>query len=224
MAITDWPENERPREKLLQLGANALNDSELLAIFLRTGCMGKSAVDLARELLQHFGSLRALLNSDKIEFCKAHGLGPAKYAQLQAVVEMSRRHLDEHLQQKTILSSSESVKSFLKAQLRDKSIEVFSALLLDTQHQLICYKELSQGTLDQASVYPREIVKQALKYNASAVIFAHNHPSGLAEPSAADIAITKTLKKALSLIDIRTLDHIIVGDQSITSFAERGLM
>ena len=224
MAITDWPAEERPREKLLQRGALALSDAELLAIFIRTGCSGKTAVDLARELLSHFGSLRTLLQADQKDFCIPLGLGPAKFAQLQAVLEMSRRHLHENISKKVQLSDSESVKRYFKANLRHKKSEVFAALFLDSQHQLIKYEELFHGTLDSASVYPREVVKSALKYNAGAVIFAHNHPSGNSEPSSADIDITQHLKKALSLIDIRTLDHMIVGEHTVVSLAERGLI
>lgn len=224
MPITDWPACERPREKLLKDGANCLTDSELLAIFLRTGCTGKSAVDLARDLLCNFGSLRQLFNADMSDFTQAEGLGPAKYAQLQAVLEMSRRYLEEELCRSRRLDSSEHVKQYLRAKLRDQPKEVFAALFLDSQHQLIEYQELFSGTLDGASVYPREVVKQALKVNAGAVIFAHNHPSGIAEPSQADIAITRTLKKALELLDIRTLDHIIVGGNESLSLAERGYM
>ncbi len=223
MAITDWPAEEQPREKLLKHGAQALTDAELLAIFLRVGCAGKSAVDLARELLQHFGSLRTLLHAQLDEFCHAKGMGPAKYTQLQAVVEMARRHLHENLAREITLNSSQAVKQYLTLQLRDKKSEVFSAIFLDSQNQLICYEELSHGTLDSASVYPREVIKKALQVNAGAVIFAHNHPSGIAEPSQADIAITVTLKQALALLDIRTLDHMIVGETQVTSMAERGL-
>jgi DNA replication and repair protein RadC len=222
MAITDWPAQERPREKLLQKGPNSLSDAELLAIFLRTGCAGKSAVDLARELLSHFGGLRALLDASQEEFCQALGLGSAKYAQLQAVLEMSRRHLGEQLHRETQFSSSKSVKQYLLAQLRDRPSEVFAALFLDTQHRLIAFEELFQGTIDGAAVYPREVVKKALSHNAAAIILAHNHPSGIAEPSSADHNITKRLTDALKLVDIRTLDHLIVGDGNVVSFADNG--
>ncbi|WP_185233552.1 RadC family protein [Teredinibacter franksiae] len=222
MAITDWPAQERPREKLLQKGPNSLSDAELLAIFLRTGCAGKSAVDLARELLSHFGGLRTLLDASQEEFCQALGLGSAKYAQLQAVLEMSRRHLGEQLQRETQFSSSKSVKQYLLAQLRDRPSEVFAALFLDTQHRLIAFEELFQGTIDGAAVYPREVVKKALSHNAAAIILAHNHPSGIAEPSSADHNITKRLTDALKLVDIRTLDHLIVGDGNVVSFADNG--
>ncbi|WP_075187172.1 RadC family protein [Teredinibacter haidensis] len=222
MAITDWPANERPREKLLSKGAYALSDAELLAIFLRTGCTGKSAVDLARELLTHFGGLRPLLSSSQTEFCRGLGLGSAKYAQLQAVLEMSRRHFGEQLKREQHFTSSRAVKNYLQLQLRDRSSEVFAALFLDSQHHLIAFDELFQGTIDGAAVYPREVVKRALSHNAAAVIFAHNHPSGIAEPSNADHSITQRLKDALQLVDIRTLDHLIVGESHTTSFAENG--
>ncbi|MFT5083497.1 MAG: DNA repair protein RadC [Lentisphaeria bacterium] len=224
MAITDWPLNERPREKLLTLGPTMLTDAELLAIFLRTGCAGKSAVDLARELICTFGSLRALLGASREDFCLGLGLGQAKYAQLQAVLEMSRRHLAEQLQQGILLDSSRTVKNFLTAHLRHKRAEVFAALFLDSQHRLIAFEELFHGTLDAAAVYPREVIKSAISHNAAAVIFAHNHPSGVNEPSLADRAITQTLIKALDLIDIRTLDHLIVGEGDVFSFAENNLI
>lgn len=222
MAIRDWPSAERPREKLLQNGAAALSDAELLAIFLRTGCSGKSAVDLARLLLTRFGGLRAILEADEGEFCAAQGLGPAKYTQLQAVLEMSRRHLAEFLASGEAFESPTAVKRYLTQQLRHKQQEVFVALWLDNQHRLLRYQELFNGTIDGASVYPREVVKWALAENAAAVVFAHNHPSGVAEPSQADRIITKRLQQALNLVDIRLLDHLIVGEGSVESFAERG--
>jgi DNA repair protein RadC len=222
MSIKHWPACDRPREKLLAQGASHLSDTELLAIFLRTGCAGKSAVDLARELLTRFGSLRALLDAQQSEFCSAHGLGLAKYAQLQAVMEMSRRHMAEQLTREHVFSSVNQVRHFLTAQLRHKAHEVFAALFLDNQHRLLLYKELFQGTIDGASVYPREVVKQVLKINAAAVIFAHNHPSGVAEPSQADRHITQQLRDALALVEVRVLDHFVVGEGEVTSFAERG--
>lgn len=224
MAIRHWPAAERPREKLLASGPSQLSDAELLAIFLRTGCAGLSAVDLARDLLVRFGGLRTLLESSQDEFCQAKGLGMAKYTQLQAVLEMSRRHLGEALMRENTLNSSASVKQFLTAKLRHERSEVFAALFLDTQHRMIAYEPLFHGTIDGASIYPREVVKAALKHNCAAVIFAHNHPSGIAEPSHADKNITKQLKSALSLLDIRVLDHIVIGEGEVTSFAERGLL
>ncbi|WP_151702188.1 RadC family protein [Nitrincola alkalilacustris] len=222
MAITDWPAAERPREKLLAQGAAALSDAELLAIFLRTGVKGKSAVDLARELLHHFGGLRRLLECSEQAFCQAHGLGSAKYVQLQAVLEMARRHLEASLSRGSALDSPQTVKRYLTAQLRHEPREVFSCLLLDNHHRVIHYEALFQGTINAASVYPREVVKLALAHNAAAMILAHNHPSGIAEPSMADRQITDRLKSALELVDIRVLDHMVVGDSEVVSFAERG--
>jgi len=222
MSICQWPVKERPREKLLERGPSALSDAELLAIFLRTGCKGHSAVDLARDLLSRFGSLRSLLEADEKDFCAAPGLGPAKYSQLQATLELGRRHLGEHLQRETIFSEPEIVRQFLSAKLREHKREVFACLFLDTRHRLIHYEELFFGTIDGASVHPREVVRQALACHAAAVILAHNHPSGIAEPSHADEAITQRLVEALQLVEIRVLDHFIVGDGAPWSFAEHG--
>ncbi len=224
MSIKDWPADERPREKLLQRGANALTDAELLAIFLRTGTQGKSAVDMARDLLMEFGSLRALLNADQERFCQSHGLGLAKYAQLQAVLEMARRHFAEVLQRGNALTSPDITRAYLSAQLRGHNYEVFACLFLDNQHRVIVWEELFRGTIDGTSVYPREVAKRALFHHAAAVIFAHNHPSGINEPSQADRQITDKLKQALALFDIRVLDHFIVGDGEPYSFAEHGLI
>lgn len=224
MAIKDWPACDQPREKLLERGVSALTDAELLAIFLRTGVKGKSAVDLAKELLTEFGSLKTLLEAGQEQFCASKGLGKAKYAQLQAVMEMARRHFLEVIQRGDALTSPNSTRAYLSAQLRGYSHEVFACLFLDNQHRVIKFEELFRGTIDSASVYPREVVKQALHYNAAAVILAHNHPSGISEPSTADKAITQTLTKALALFDIRVLDHFIVGDGVPYSFAEHGLI
>ena len=224
MSIKDWPADERPREKLLQRGANALTDAELLAIFLRIGVQGKSAVDLARDLLDEFGSLQALLNADQARFCQSHGLGQAKYAQLQAVLEMARRHFAEILRRGNALTSPDITRAYLSAQLRGLSYEVFSCLFLDNQHRVIVWEELFRGTIDGASVYPREVAKRALFHHAAAVIFAHNHPSGVNEPSQADKHITDKLRQALALFDIRVLDHFIIGDGQPYSFAEHGLL
>lgn len=223
MSIRDWPEGERPREKLLALGAAQLSDAELLAVFLRTGVTGMSAVDLARALLQRFGGLRELLRADRATFCGAHGLGAAKYAQLQAVLELSRRHLAESLQRGDALLDAAHTVRYLKARLRDEPQELFGALWLDNRHRVLAFEELARGTIDAAAVYPREVVKTALRCNAAAVIFAHNHPSGVAEPSTADRALTDRLCKALATVDIRVLDHIVVGEETV-SFAERGLL
>ncbi len=224
MSIRLWPAAERPREKLLQRGPQALSDAELLAIFLRTGVRGQSAVDLARSLLQQFGGLRAILCANAGEFCAGRGLGHAKYAQLQACLEMARRHLGEQLQRESALTSPDATRRYLRARLRDLPHEVFACLFLDTRHRVIQYEELFRGTLDSASVHPREVVKRALFHNAAALILAHNHPSGVAEPSQADESITLRLKKALLLVDIRVLDHLVVGDGQEISFAERGLL
>jgi DNA repair protein RadC len=224
MPITDWPASERPREKLLAQGAATLSDAELLAIFLRTGTRGKTAVDLARELLSDFGGLRPLLIADQTAFCAKHGLGQASFVQLQAVLEMTRRHLLEGLQRDTVFNNPADVRQYLKARLRDYRREVFLCLFLDTQHRVIACEELFQGTLDASSVYPRDVVQRALALNAAALIFAHNHPSGIAEPSQADQHITIRLRDALALVDIRVLDHMVVGDGSVLSMAERGLL
>lgn len=222
MAITDWPVAERPREKLLAQGARSLSDAELLAIFLRTGLPGRSAVDLARDLIGNFGGLRPLLAADENQFCAAAGLGRAKFAQLQAVLEMSRRHLDEELRREQVFTNPAAVRRFLSSRLRDRQREVFALMLLDNQHRLLGYEEPFEGTLDSASVYPREVVKLVLKSNAAAVILAHNHPSGVAEPSRADRQITERLVSALALVDVRVLDHLVVGEGVPVSFAERG--
>ena len=225
MPITDWPDDERPREKLMARGPQALSDAELLAIFLRIGIKGKTAVDLARDLLTEFGGLRALLESDFERFSRCQGLGMAKYAQLQAVLEMARRHLKETLQRGNALTSPDVTRQYLAVQMRGYRHEVFGCLWLDNQHRVLEFEELFHGTIDGASVYPREVVRAALRLNAAAVIFAHNHPSGVAEPSEADRMITQRLKQALNLIDIRVLDHFIVGDgDQAYSFAEHGLL
>lgn len=224
MAITDWPSGERPREKLLQRGAEALSDAELLAIFLRTGVKGKTAVDLARELLDEYGSLRPLLEADQKRFCKSLGLGSAKYVQLKAVLEMGKRHLQETLERGISLQNPDQTKNYLVSQLREYPHEVFACLFLDNRHRIIRFDKLFQGTINGASVHPREVVKQALHHNAAAVILAHNHPSGVAEPSQADQQITQLLKQALDLVDVRVLDHIIVGDGETVSLAERGML
>ena len=224
MAITEWPELERPREKLLQLGAASLSDAELLAIFLRTGVRGKSAVDLARDLLAHCGSLGALFALKRSELDGLRGLGDAKFSQLQAVLELARRALAETLRSGDALSSPAAVRDFLRLTLANREHEVFLAVLLDAQNQVLACEELFRGTLTQTSVYPREVVKCALKRNAAAVIFAHNHPSGVAEPSHADQVLTQSLKQALALLDIKVLDHFIIAGNSALSFAERGLI
>jgi DNA repair protein RadC len=224
MAITDWPEGERPREKLLIRGASALSDAELLAIFLRTGVKGYSAVDLARDLLTRFGGLRQLLAANRTTFCEAPGLGDAKFAQLQAVLEMSRRYLGEEIETGTEITSPEMANNYLRAKLGSYPHEVFAALFLDTRHRVIAYEELFTGTIDGASVHPREVVRKAIAHNAAAIIFAHNHPSGVAEPSRADVQITERLKSALELVDVRVLDHLVVTHSEAVSLANRGML
>jgi DNA repair protein RadC len=224
MGIKDWPIDERPREKLLARGAAALCDAELLAIWLRSGKCGQSAVDLAREVLKSFGSLRKLLAADRLRFCAAPGLGPARYAELQAAIEISHRQLAETLRTGPSLASPRATREYLIARLRDLEHEVFCCLYLDNRHRLIEFEQMFRGTIDGASVYPREVVKQALQWNCAAVIIAHNHPSGIAEPSLADERITLRVKDALALVDIRLLDHIIVGDGASVSLAERGVL
>ncbi len=223
MAIPHWPTAEKPREKLLLRGAAALSDAELLAILLRTGAAGATAVDLARSLLAEHGSLRALLGADAATLCRHKGLGRAKYAQLHAALELARRNLSENLAREDCLACPAQTVDYLRAALRDYAYEVFACLMLDNRNRVIALRELFRGTIDGASVYPREVVKQALADNAAAVILVHNHPSGVAEPSRADIAITDKLKQALALVDIRVLDHVIVGDQ-VTCLSERGLV
>jgi len=224
MSIAHWPAAERPREKLITLGPQALSDAELLAIFLRIGCAGKSAVDLARELLQQYGGLRPLLEANQTDFCRGLGLGLAKYAQLQAVLEMARRHLSASMKEGDLLTSPNLVRAYLSAQLRHQQHEIFAVLFLDSQHRLIAYDEIFFGTIDGASIYPREVVKKALARNAAAAILAHNHPSGIAEPSQSDRRITQRLQEALDLVGVRVIDHMVVGDREVISFAERGLL
>ncbi len=219
-----WPTDERPRERLLAHGSGCLSDAELLAIFLRTGTRGMPVMEMARYLLETFGGLRSLMTASSRQFCSVKGLGTAKYAQMQAAMEMARRVTDEPLRQGDPLKSPEDTRRFLASRLGTYPHEVFAALFLDNRHRVIHYRELFRGTIDGAAVYPREVVRQALEDNAAAVIFAHNHPSGVAEPSQADIALTKRLKDALALVDIRVLDHMVVGHGEVISLAERGLM
>lgn len=224
MPIKDWPESERPRERLLAHGPQGLTEAELLAVFLRTGIPGRTVIELARDALQRFGGLNGLLAAPRADLERMPGFGPAKIAQLQAVLELARRAVHEEVRRDTVLNSPHKVREYLQLSLRHKAHEVFLALFLDAQNRLLHNDELFRGTLTQTSVYPREIVKHALRHNAAAVIFAHNHPSGVAEPSQADELLTRTLKEALSLVDVRVLDHIIVAGQATTSFAERGLL
>ena len=224
MAISHWPTTERPRERLLTLGAKVLSDAELVALCLRTGIAGKSAVELARELLVSVGGLAGLLSADHAALLKVKGLGAAKLAQLAAVLELSRRSLGEELKSRSALTSPQAVRDYLRLTLGGREHEVFVVLFLDAQHRVMSVEELFRGTLTQTSVYPREIVKAALKANAAAVIFAHNHPSGVAEPSQADELLTRQLKEALSMVDVKVLDHFIVAGRATLSFAERGLL
>ncbi|MCG6873893.1 MAG: DNA repair protein RadC [Betaproteobacteria bacterium] len=224
MGIASWPARERPREKLLAGGPQALSDAELLAIFLRTGVRGRSAVDLGRTLIDRFGSLSALFGADVAAFNAVPGIGTAKYAQLQAAFELARRALRETSATGDALASPGAVRDYLRLTLENRAREAFVAVLLDAQHRVIAQEELFQGTLTQTSVYPREIVKCAMRHNAASVIFAHNHPSGIAEPSQADQTLTETLKRALALVDVRVLDHFVIGRGAVTSFAERGLI
>lgn len=224
MHICDWPAAERPRERLLAQGPEALSEAELLAVLLRHGHRGASALDLARSLLAGFGSLRGLLAAGQQELSRHRGIGPARWAQLQAALELARRHHLERLRFGPSLTSPRAARDYLIARLRDRDHEVFCCLFLDSRHRLLSFEELFRGTVDGASVHPREVVKQALARNASAVILAHNHPSGVAEPSQADEIITIRLRDALALVDIRVLDHLIVGDGTCASLAERGLV
>ena len=223
MRIADWPAAERPRERLLALGPEALSDAELIALFLRTGVRGKSALDLARDLLARCGGLSPLLGAARIPD-GVKGLGPAKKAGLSAVLELAKRALNEQLRTNNVLGSPGAVRDYLRLKIGALEHEVFLALLLDSQHRVLKALELFRGTLTQTSVYPREVVKAALAANAAAVIFAHNHPSGVAQPSQADELLTRQLKEALALVEIKVLDHFIVAGTQCLSFAERGLL
>lgn len=222
MSIRQWPAPERPREKLLERGAMALSDAELLAIFLRTGTAGTDAVSLSRQLLSQFGSLRRLLSASQADFCAVKGLGQARFVQLQAVLELSKRYLQQQMQRDTVFNQPATVKRYLQHAIQKEQREIFLLLYLDSQHRLIKTESLFSGTIDASPVYPRIVVQQALAHNAAAVILAHNHPSGVAEPSQADRTITERVVQALMLVDIKVLDHFIVGDADVISFAERG--
>ena len=223
MGISSWHENERPRERLLAKGAGALSDAELVAVLLRTGVRGKSAVDLARELLDKYEGVTHMLEAgDELEAVK--GLGPAKRAQFAAAIELVRRSLQEKLKQSAALTSPGAVRDYLRLKLASRKEEAFVCIWLDAQHKVIDIEEAFTGTLTQTSVYPREIVKRALRHNAAAVIFAHNHPSGVAEPSRSDELLTRDLREALALIEVKVLDHFIVAGHHAMSFAERGLL
>lgn len=224
MAITDWPEKERPREKLLNAGVAALSDAELLAIFLRVGVAGKTAVDLARDLLQQFHNLNGIFSADLKKMTSVQGMGISKYCQLQAVLEMSKRALGEDLQQSDNFCAPEQVKTYLRLQLSSLQREVFGIMFLDPQNRLISYEILFEGSLMQTSVHPREVVKRALGLNAATVILSHNHPGGKALPSTADKQLTQTLKQALGLVDVGVLDHVIVAGSEAYSFSEKKLI
>jgi DNA repair protein RadC len=224
VTIKDWPASERPRERLLAHGPGALSEAELLAIFLRTGVPGQTVIEVARNALERFGGLNGLLSAPQRDLQQVTGFGPAKCAQLHAVLELARRALREEVRRDTTLNTPAKVRDYLKLSLRNERQEVFHTLFLDAQNRLIADETLFRGTLTQTSVFPREIVKQALRHNAGAVIFAHNHPSGLAEPSRADEMLTRALKDALALVDVRVLDHLIVAGNASVSFAERGLV
>lgn len=222
MAISDWRPDERPRERLLARGARALTDAELVAILLRTGIRNKTAVDLAGELLHRFGGIGKMLEAD---LTGIKGLGPAKTAQFAAAFELLRRSLDERSKApRAALTSPGAVRDYLRFTLAQREHEVFVCIWLDAQHKVIESEEVFEGTLTQTSVYPREIVKRALSHNAASLIFAHNHPSGIAEPSRADEMLTQTLKQALALVDVKVLDHFVIGSGNALSFAERGLL
>ncbi|HYD78696.1 MAG TPA: DNA repair protein RadC [Paucimonas sp.] len=224
MAIVDWPAEQRPRERLIKHGPQVLSDAELLAVFLRVGVAGKSAVDLGRDMVDHFGSINGLFMASLNDFSQINGLGPAKYAQLQAVLELARRALSEELKDGVPLSSPVAVKQYLQLMLARRAYESFAVLFLDVKNRLIGSEELFRGTLTHTSVYPREVVKAALARNAASVILAHNHPSGTPEPSAADRTLTRALQEALALVDVRVLDHFVVAGHRIHSFAEHGLL
>ncbi|HXV07048.1 MAG TPA: DNA repair protein RadC [Burkholderiales bacterium] len=224
MGIADWPQDRQPREKLLARGEAALSEPELLAIVLRTGVRGKSAVDLARELLERFGTLHGLLEAEPEAIQRSSGLGPAKSAQLRAVLALVKRALGQEVQRRDNLSSPQAVRDYLRLNLAQRDREVFVAVFLDAQNRVLKIQELFAGTLTQTSVFPRDVVRYALLANAAAVIFAHNHPSGLAEPSRADETLTQALKQALALVDVKVLDHFVVGAGGAMSFAERGLL
>jgi len=221
MAISDWPLEERPRERLLAQGASALSDAELLAVVLRTGMRGKSAVELGRELLARFKGVAGIFGAD---LSGVKGLGPAKRAQFEAALELARRSLKDELRSVSALTSPGAVRDYLRLAIADREHEVFVCLWLDAQHRVLRFEELFRGTLTQTSVYPREIVKAGLRANAAAVIFAHNHPSGAAQPSQADELLTRNLKDALALVEVKVLDHFIVAGRQAISFAERGLL
>ncbi len=222
MAINHWPPHLRPRERLIQEGPQALSDAELLAVFLRTGVRGQSAVELADSTVRHFGSLNGLFGASLRDFSAVHGMGAAKFAQLQAVMELARRAIEEPLRSGIALGSPQAVKQYLRMVFNQQAHESFFVLFLDVKNRLIAAKELFRGTLTHTSVYPREVVKEALGHNAASVMLAHNHPSGAPEPSESDLLLTRALVQALSLVDVRILDHFVVAGRQVHSFAEHG--
>jgi DNA repair protein RadC len=224
MKITDWPNQERPRERLLYHGATGLSDGELLAVLLRTGAAGQDAVELARALLHEYGSLRALLDAPGVVLASHRGVGPAKAAVLASVVALAERYLACAITREEVFSVSADVRRYLRMRLGGRLREVFGAMFLDSQHRLIAFRELFLGTIDSAAVHPREVLRETLALNAAALIFVHNHPSGVAEPSSSDVRITERLRAALQLIDVRVLDHIVVSGDAAVSMAERGLL
>lgn len=224
LPIKEWPEGDRPREKLLSNGPDSLGDAELLAIFIRTGLPGKTALDLARDALLEAGGLRALLNLSATQLCQMKGIGTAKYVQFQAGLELGRRYLMEQMEKGDAIANPQMSRDYLTLQLRDKPYESFFVMFLDSKHRVIHHQELFRGTIDNASVPVREVVKEALKYNAAALIVAHNHPSGVAEPSAADKSLTETLYLALDMVGVKLLDHFVVGESEVISFAEMGAL
>ena len=222
MGINDWPAHERPRERLIADGPQALSDAELLAVFLRVGVKGRDAVQLARDTVAHFGSLHGLFSASLQEFSALNGLGAAKFAQLQAVMELSRRAIEEQLRTGHTLSSPQAVKDYLRIVFARQEHESFYVLFVDVKNRLLSSQEMFRGTLTHTSVYPREVVKAALAHNAASVLLAHNHPSGAAEPSESDLLLTRTLIQALALIDVRVLDHFVIAGRHVHSFAENG--
>lgn len=224
MTIKNWPESERPREKFLEYGPASLSDSELLALFIRTGSRGHTALDIAREMLTRFDGLRPMMSAPLAELCSIHGLGVSKCVQIQAARELGVRYLGERLRRGEALESPRDAADYLTMRLRDLPIEVFGCVFLDTRHQVISYENLFEGTINGASVHAREVVRRVLHHNAAAVIVAHNHPSGVAEPSQADITVTRRLKDALALVEVRLLDHLVVGNGECVSLSERGLL
>ena len=222
MNIREWPQDERPREKLLARGAAVLSDAELLAVLLGSGVAGRNVVDLARSLLARFGGLRPFLEADRALLLREPGMGPVKYTQLQALLEVGRRYLNQTIERTSALENPAAVRRYLKAMLRHENSEVFACLFLDTKHRPVAFEILFRGTIDRASIYPREVVRRSLLHNAAALIICHNHPSGSCEPSEDDVRLTCTLKQALALIDVRVLDHVIVGDGEPLSMVEQG--